>query len=566
MSGTALLFSRASFHGRVVEERHTPTYRPVEIGGPADGAVAVPVPDGTPYIARVTWTGPVRCEVTDAHGRSTTLEPGRDLVLSLGDVTLTLLLVEPQPMRRVGRVALGGALSWLAVVAMLVGASVQLGWLWGESCQLAGQFVAPLPDVGAPLLWVGAPFAGAVAALFVLVMSEDPRRAWPWLALPALALSVPAAYELSGAHWKDGETFVAQDMPQCRARLASGADVSAYTAEYLARLLREDYDGNPAQGVIDPWVERPDTPKRSDQYYLPAGAAGPTDRFGGAEHTAPRPIRVVAQPETAAAAPSAPTVSAPVDGRGRPVTGEEQGTGGVRDGTGTVAKERREQQPAEREKGVGLPDWYDERDRAHDQAQVARTLRLARERLAIDPNERYALALLSHYQYLAQDYESALASWDRYILLYPDANNGYNNKALIYKRLGRYAEEEELYRQALAVEPGAWEVLNNLALNLAHQRRFEEALDIMRSLESSGAEDPYADLHRAKIYAAMGKDEEALRYLEKSLEGMKALDTLHHIEYRQDIRVDPSFAKLRESHRFRSMLSRHYGKDSPLEE
>ena len=88
----------------------------------------------------------------------------------------------------------------------------------------------------------------------------------------------------------------------------------------------------------------------------------------------------------------------------------------------------------------------------------------------------------------------------------------------------------------------------------------------MRQLEVLDPGDPYADLHRAKIYAEMRDDERAYEYLEKALEGMKALDTLHHIEFRQDIRVDPSFARLRQSHRFRGILVRYYGKDSPLQE
>ena len=79
-------------------------------------------------------------------------------------------------------------------------------------------------------------------------------------------------------------------------------------------------------------------------------------------------------------------------------------------------------------------------------------------------------------------------------------------------------------------------------------------------------DDPYADLHRSKIHAEMGHEDLALGYLEKALDGMDKLDTLHHIEFRQDIRLDPSFAKLRETHRFRTILSRYYGDDSPLQE
>ena len=49
-------------------------------------------------------------------------------------------------------------------------------------------------------------------------------------------------------------------------------------------------------------------------------------------------------------------------------------------------------------------------------------------------------------------------------------------------------------------------------------------------------------------------------------EGIYPLDTLHHIEFRQDIRIDPSFANLRGTARFKAVLTKYYGKDSPLTE
>ena len=101
--------------------------------------------------------------------------------------------------------------------------------------------------------------------------------------------------------------------------------------------------------------------------------------------------------------------------------------------------------------------------------------------------------------------------------------------------------------------------INNLAVCLAHQGRFEEALALMKQLEVLTPDDAYADLHRAKIYAAMGKEPEAYKHLELSLQRMKQLDTLHNIEFRQDIRVDPALDELRKQDRFRNLLTRYYG-------
>ncbi|MCK6518306.1 tetratricopeptide repeat protein, partial [Myxococcota bacterium] len=100
--------------------------------------------------------------------------------------------------------------------------------------------------------------------------------------------------------------------------------------------------------------------------------------------------------------------------------------------------------------------------------------------------------------------------------------------------------------------------LNNLAVNLAHQRRFDEALAIMERLDRLEPNDPYGDLHRAKIYASRGDSDAALALLDDALAGMQRLDTLHNIEFRQDIRLDPAFGGLREDPRFNDLLVRYY--------
>jgi acetyl/propionyl-CoA carboxylase alpha subunit len=84
----------------------------------------------------------------------------------------------------------------------------------------------------------------------------------------------------------------------------------------------------------------------------------------------------------------------------------------------------------------------------------------------------------------------------------------------------------------------------------------------MDELEKLTPGDPYADLHRAKIYATMDKRDKAYKYLKKALEGVQLLDTLHHIEFRQDIRVDPAFRTMRHEEKFQELLRRFYGDDA----
>jgi tetratricopeptide (TPR) repeat protein len=150
------------------------------------------------------------------------------------------------------------------------------------------------------------------------------------------------------------------------------------------------------------------------------------------------------------------------------------------------------------------------------------------------------------------------------IELYPEMSGGYNNKALVYKRRGEYAKEEGLYRLALAIDPGDPTALNNLAVCLAHQGRFGEAMRVMDEVERQLPDDAYTWLHRAKILAAKGDDEAALAQLRRALDGIRKLDLMHHIEFRQDLRLDPAFVRLRKDERFFALLEEFYGSSSPV--
>ena len=505
---TYALFASAALHGRVVEERTLPYRQDVQLGN--SDILGVPIPAGYPYLARVTWIAADKVAVIDGRGRQYNVEPDHDVHIAAGPVTLQLSIVAQYPMRRVGSVSLGASAVWLTIVLMSTISASAGDLTYEKHCQ-----------------W------------------------WP-LAIPSTALGRCRDPSNGGVD-----------------RTVGGVDV---TAEYLARLLNEDYAGDD-QGVLTNEIERPEAEKKSNNSYMPVGSTGPVDTMGGAEDKAPTPIRTpevedipLPKKKMERLAPLfAQEVGTPIEVLPQPMDPED----GIADAGLDEDAEDTDlplDAPAEEEEGWGIPDWYDEEDAALEELEIDVMLKIAQRRLRIDPDDPQALNILSYYQYLAEDYKSAEKTYDKYIELFPEEASGYNNKALIFKRLGQYEKEENLYRVALAYEPGDVTAMNNLAVNLSHQGRHDEALAIMAQLEILDKGDPYADLHRSKVYAEVGDDAQAMHYLRKALEGMKRLDTLHHIEFRQDIRVDPSFAKLRETYEFRSTLDEFYGADSPLQE
>lgn len=501
MSTTYALIATVSFHDTVVEQRHVPRGRPLEIG--RDESLAVPLPAGVPYLARCSWRGPDKVGVVDGRGRTYLVEPDAPVELTLGPVTLNVSLAAQFSLKRTVRLDTVLSIAWLAIVLM------------GTNTMSAAYLVH---ENWCP--WVG------VDVGFMGLYCTPPEG-------------------------------------------TGGIDV---TAEYLARLLREDYAGD-EEGYLVKEIDRPDAEKESNDFYMPAGNEGPIDDMGGAEETSPDPVRTPEEEEQ----PPLPIDGGEIqplyaDDVGVPIDAPAEDDSEDVGDDGIVEVDEPEEidaleAPSEEERGWGIRDWYDEEDATLDHLEIDMMIDSAKRVLKIDPDDPSALSILSYYQYLAQDYDAALDTYDRFIALYPDNAAGYNNKALVYKRQGDYEIEERLYRVALALEPGDVTAMNNLAVNLAHQGRHAEGLALMQELETLDPDEPYADLHRAKIYAEMGDDKQALFYLDKALQGMKALDTLHHIEFRQDIRVDPSFAKLRETRAFRDVLVKYYGEeDSPLQE
>ena len=514
----------ASFFDAVVEHTFVQRGRPLVIGDTP--AMAVPVPEGQPYLAKLVWTSPTRVAVVDGQGRQYLLDTQNGVDVDCGPVRLSLRMV---PRFRLRRMA-----SMSTVLGTFIGIYL-LTVIVGGTGLSASQVYA------ANEVWCGT-----------------------WLGAVAPPESLPIANKIfKRCHPPRGNGGGGGGIP-------GNEGPSDRWAEYLQRILDKDLDGD-ENGVLTQGDRQFGDRERTEiEIYMPAGDTGPKDKMGGADETELRAVRVLPKMEE----PKKPKKAKPkqdklvnndvgtkVELPGQELTVDDDGD---EDEIIEEVEEPEHEVRKEDIEGWGVRDWYDQEDRKRDQQEVEVMKNLAERILKINPDDPQALSILAYYQYLSEDHDAALETYDRYIELNDEDAAGYNNKALIYKRLKQYDTEERLYRVALTLEPDDTTAMNNLAVNLSHQKRFDEALAIMEQLHEIDPEDAYADLHRAKIFAEMGRDDEALAYLERALQGMKRLDTLHHIEFRQDIRVDPSFDRLRETDAFRAILWRYYGEDTPI--
>ncbi|MBI4459533.1 MAG: tetratricopeptide repeat protein [Acidobacteria bacterium] len=122
-----------------------------------------------------------------------------------------------------------------------------------------------------------------------------------------------------------------------------------------------------------------------------------------------------------------------------------------------------------------------------------------------------------------QDVEGAIQHLKKAVERAPQYLEAYNNLGTIYFQKQQYAAAERYFRQALALEPEAFEPLINLGGALLALERPQEALEINRRVQQSNPQDALANAQLGLSYFLLGDHEEAIVYLRKT----KELDPAH---------------------------------------
>jgi tetratricopeptide (TPR) repeat protein len=193
---------------------------------------------------------------------------------------------------------------------------------------------------------------------------------------------------------------------------------------------------------------------------------------------------------------------------------------------------------------------------------------LARERLEENPSDHGAHDLLARAAYAADRYELAAAHFRWLVDRGAEGMDGGERDPLwrlarTERRLGRHARELEACERILAVYPDDPWALGGQAMVMARLGRFDEADELISRASARAPQLRYLDVYAAVVAAEQGSEQSAMELLEGVVADRELLSPELQVELRRDIALDPAFASLRTSDRFRVMLARHLGAAAP---
>lgn len=167
----------------------------------------------------------------------------------------------------------------------------------------------------------------------------------------------------------------------------------------------------------------------------------------------------------------------------------------------------------------------------------------------IDPVSPNLIATAAANLYFARRYDQALREILKVIELEPTTPNGPFVAGWIYTQQGRYEEAIEAFRTAGRLfEYDNPEVAANLATAYALSGRTKEARQSLRQLRERSRREGAHSYYLALVYAALGDQDRAFTYLEKSYE-----ERSPELGY---LKADPLLDRLRPDARFTGLLRR----------
>lgn len=170
----------------------------------------------------------------------------------------------------------------------------------------------------------------------------------------------------------------------------------------------------------------------------------------------------------------------------------------------------------------------------------------------LDP---FSAAVQSHFGrmlYRARNYAEAERRLTRATELDPRGGRGYNRLGDLYEQMGRYTDAIVIMKKALELRSDSGSARRDNPLRLARvyarMGRREEALRMLKDSERNTERVDLDDYLSAAVWAALGDKDQAFRLLSKSVEAKSPFSIY--------MNVDPPFDSLHSDPRWKSLLRR----------
>jgi tetratricopeptide (TPR) repeat protein len=184
-----------------------------------------------------------------------------------------------------------------------------------------------------------------------------------------------------------------------------------------------------------------------------------------------------------------------------------------------------------------------------EQGKVEAAISEFQKATAADPKYGAAHLHLGQAYERANRNDEAVDAYRKSIELEPRNFYGYNNLGVLYSKKEMYDKAIAEFQNAIKVEPTNALAVKNLDVARKNKAIMQEREAVIARAEKDATAkpgDPTATYQLARVYAAYGRKEEAIEWLDKALQ--KGYKDLAYV------RSDPAFFNLREERDFQLLL------------